>query len=160
MLRLTWAAVLISLLSAAVFAGQLYEMHEAGVQTDKLLSAAKALADAASDTATAAGDQVDAANNFSDTAEDINRGISGAVDQLKAAAKNAKDSIQKTQDSFRADQRAWVGLGEYRIEQFSAKDPFKLAIPFVNSGKSPAVFTEKSILYAISPTYLQGPQKT
>ncbi len=103
MLRLTWAAVVISLVTGLIFAGQLYEMWQAGKQTDKLLSAASDLSGAASDTAAAAGDQVDAADNFSDSAEEINSGVSGAVIQLQSAANNAKKSIEATQEAMRLE---------------------------------------------------------
>jgi hypothetical protein len=38
MLRLTWAAVIVSVLSALVFGGQLYEMITGGTATDKLVN--------------------------------------------------------------------------------------------------------------------------
>lgn len=100
MLRLTGAAIFISVVTGLIFAGQLYEMVEGGKQTDKLLSAAGTQADAASDMADAAGNQVDAADNFSDTAEEINRKIATAVIQLQAAANNAKTGLDTTRDAM------------------------------------------------------------
>jgi hypothetical protein len=41
MLRLTRAAVIISVLTGLIFAGQLYEMITGGTQTDKLVGYAK-----------------------------------------------------------------------------------------------------------------------
>jgi len=67
MVRLTWAAVIISLLSGAVFSGQLYEMISGGTQTDKLVGYAKVQANASSD-------QADAAQQFSDTLRTLTTG--------------------------------------------------------------------------------------
>jgi ABC-type transporter Mla subunit MlaD len=99
MIRLTWAAVLISLLSAIVFGGQLYEMISGGTATDKLVTYAQNQASAGSDIA-------DAAQQFSDTADDTNEAIYGAVEQLEAAAKNTKDAVRNAQTSFHEEQRA------------------------------------------------------
>jgi hypothetical protein len=157
MIWLTAAIAFFGLCSVVVAVLQWRSSEAQGVDAHNLAVAAGNQADAAGDMATAAADQVDAANNFADTAEDINRGVAGAVNQLQAAAKNAKASIQATQDSFRGDQRAWVGVGEYQILQFTAKDPFKMGVPMVNSGKSPAVSTEGALRYLVTPTYLKGP---
>src|SRR5664279_3841873 len=70
-LKLTRIGLFVGVVTLLIFAGQLWEMSQSGKQTDKLIVAAKALANAASDTATAARDQVDAANNFADSAEEI-----------------------------------------------------------------------------------------
>src|ERR1035438_7010908 len=98
MIRLTWAAVIISILSIIVFAGQLYEMIAGGTATDKLVEYTRAQANAGND-------QADAAQQFSDTTEEINAGINSAVDQLESAANNAKASIQATQNAMRLEQR-------------------------------------------------------
>ncbi len=126
------------------------EMVGSGGQTDKLLAYAKVQANAASDIG-------DAAQQFSDTANDTNDRISEAVDQLKAAAENARTTIRNAQSAFQQEQRAWVGLGQYRIDNFDDKNPFKLALPWINSGKTPAVRTETGIAYILSPSRLTGP---
>jgi|NGEPerStandDraft_6_1074524.scaffolds.fasta_scaffold151248_1 hypothetical protein len=148
--RLTRYGLAVTILTGIIFAGQLYEMISGGTQTDKLIRYARTQANAASD-------QADAAQQFSDTTEDINGRMSDAVEQLEAAAKNAKASIEATQKSFRADQRAWVGLGEAQILQFNAKDALKLAVPMVDTGKSPAVSTEGALKYLVTSAYRKGP---
>jgi hypothetical protein len=60
-------------------------------------------------------------------------------------------------NGFREEQRAWVGLGQYRIDHFDDKDAFKLQLPWVNSGKTPAIKTESAVSYIFSPSHLPGP---
>lgn len=146
----TVVIAIVGSIQACIYHQQKTLMQSGGHQTDKLIAAAQ-------DQADAAGDMADASQQFSDTAEDINSRTSDAVEQLKAAANNAKASIEATQKSFRADQRAWVGLGESRVLQFNATDPFKLAIPMVNAGKSPAVRAEGALRYEVRPVLLKGP---
>ncbi|HEY4900037.1 MAG TPA: hypothetical protein VIH91_04375 [Terriglobales bacterium] len=148
MLRLTRAAVVISLVTGLVFAGQLYEMWQAGQQTDKLLSAAKALADAASDTADAARDQVDAANNFADTAEDINKGIANAAIQLQASAENSKRWTNTVQGSMRLDQRAWISATVVG-QTIQTSAPISATLRVQNIGRTPA--TKISGLIKLEP---------
>src|ERR1700686_2566217 len=116
-------SVVVGLLQWRAMNGQLREMHEGGIDTH-------ALADAASN-------QADAAQQFSDTAEDINGGIADAKEQLEAAVKHAKRSIQATQDATRLDQRAWVVVkgisGVPTLNQ-----PLSLNVFFMNTGKTPA----------------------
>jgi hypothetical protein len=130
MLRLTWAAVIVSVLSALVFGGQLYEMITGGTATDNLVKYAGVQANASSD-------QADAAQQFSDTAEDINGRMSDAVEQLAAAAKNAKAGIGATQRAMRLDQRAWVVWKA--IDGAPVLDkPWKIDTYFTNTGRTPA----------------------
>jgi hypothetical protein len=131
--RLTWAAVAISILTALIFAGQLYEMISGGTQTDKLVNYAKTQANASSD-------QADAAQQFSDTAEDINGRMSDTVDQLESAANSAKTSIQATQNALRLDQRAWLTVKTATLEKPPAmNEKLRVSIEVTNSGKTPAI---------------------
>ena len=142
-LNLTRIGLFVGVVTLLIFAGQLWEMSQSGQQTDKLIVAAKALAGAAGDTATAAGDQVDAGNNFADSAEEINRGIVEAVDQLQAAAKNAKTSINATKEAMQLDQRAWVvmrGVGPAP----ELDKPWELHVLFTNTGKTPGKYLQLS----------------
>jgi hypothetical protein len=50
-----------------------------------------------------------------------------------------------------------VGLGQYTVQHFDNKKPFRLAIPFVNSGKTPAISTEEATAYSITDHLLLGP---
>lgn len=78
-------------------------------------------------------------------------------DSVDTADRNTKTTIRNAKESFMAEQRAWVGLGQYRIDNFNDKDPFKMSLPWVNSGKTPAVMTETGVAYSISPSRLTGP---
>lgn len=93
---LRWAkiAVLLSALAAAFVCAQWYEMHKGGEDTHALAQAADTQAKKMTDMSTAADKIREAAQNM--------------VVQDQRIADNAKSSIQATQDSFRADQRAWV----------------------------------------------------
>jgi hypothetical protein len=88
------------------------------------------------------------------TAADASKTAAGAA---LTQATTAQNSLKATIDNFHLDQRAWVGLGEYRIETISDREPFKLALPWVNSGKTPAIETEQAVAYIFSDTYLTGP---
>jgi hypothetical protein len=134
-----WMAVFTVLLAllngvtVVILRNQLKEMHEGGVDTH-------ALAQASSNAADAAADQADASQQFSDTAEDINEGIAGAVDQLEAAADNAKASIKATQDALRLDQRAWVGTEDISSVPTTPETDkvWDVNVSMKNSGKTPA----------------------
>ena len=137
MIRLTWAAVIIAIVTGLIFAGQLYEMISGGTQTNKLVGYANTQANASSD-------QADAAQQFTDTAEDINGGISGAVDQLQAAAENAKASIKATQDALRLEQRAWVFVSGMELKPLVLNDPLVVAYLIKNEGRTPATMRKES----------------
>ncbi len=139
MLRLTQAAITISVITGLIFAGQLYEMWQNGRQTEKLIGAAGTQAEAAGDMANAAGDQVDAADNFADTSEEVNRKISDAVGQLKAAADSANASIKVTQQAIRLDQRAWVAVERIsNTPTLELGKEFEIEVTVKNTGKTPA----------------------
>jgi hypothetical protein len=124
------ATVVIAIFTALTF----YVVLDSSSDTQKLITAAQTQAVAASD-------QADAAQQFSDTTEDINGDINGAVDQLQAAADNARASIEATQDAMRLDQRAWVATSGIastpKLEVKNGRD-FLIQIVFRNTGKTPA----------------------
>jgi hypothetical protein len=171
--RLTWAAVVISILTAFIFAGQLYEMISGGTQTDKLISYAKTQANASSN-------QADAAQQFSDTAEDINGGIADAVgklqtqaNQTETLAKNALSQAKATNDLagaasrsafvseaankqgvdlFKLQNRPWVGVnGEVTFDE--NRSPKWVAAKLKNFGNQPALNTNVSIYVLTMKTY-------
>jgi hypothetical protein len=111
--------------TVVILRNQLKEMHEGGIDTHAL--------------AQAASDQADAAQQFSDTAEDINGDINGAVDQLQAAADNAKVSIQATQTAMRLEQRAWVSILYADLTKEPAvTEPLNITFRLTNTGRTPA----------------------
>lgn len=151
MIRLTWAAVIISVLSFVVFAGQLYEMWAGGTATDKLVEYAKTQANASSDIA-------DAAQQFSDTADDTNASISDATDQLRITANNAKQSLDASIAQFRLEQRAWVGVSSHSVTKFDQNGVIA-AIMLSNTGRTPARNVRVHVRTAAVNTTLDGPSE-
>jgi hypothetical protein len=147
-------AIVILTVGIVIFAGmQWLEMEGAGKQTDKLLDYAKTQASAASDIG-------DAAQQFSDTAEDTNGAVSDAVEQLRIAANNAKESIRATQNAMRLDQRAWIGYQGPSNVSFTEKESLKASLRFANTGKSPARNVRYASKFKTSPTPLTDLLKT
>lgn len=157
MIGLTGAIAFFALCSVIVAVLQWISSNNQGIDAHNLAVAAGHQADAATDMATAAGDQVDAGNNFADSAEEINRGVSGAVNQLQAAAKNTRTAVENAQTSFRDEQRAWVGVSALGTMDFSETKPWNVAIQFFNSGRTPARNVQSSVRYTLSATPLSEP---
>jgi hypothetical protein len=157
MLRLTWAAVTISVLSAFIFAGQLYEMWAGGTQTDKLVNYAKTQSEAADAIAGASSDFTDSAYWIEQHMDDAANAMQDSVD---TAERNARITTKNAQEAFRDDQRAWIGLASSPILVFNNKDPFKMEFRFVNSGKTPGVFCRQGIGYDVSEKFLMGTPST
>lgn len=116
-------------------------------QTDKLVWYAQA--------------QAESSDNFTDSAYWMEQHMDDAAnaiqDSVDTADRNTKLTLRDSQTFFREEQRAWVGLGQYQIQAFDDKNPFKLLLPWTNSGKTPAIKTESAVSYALSPTPLDGP---
>lgn len=109
MVRLTWAAVVISVLSFLVFVGQLYEMWAGGTATDKLVAYARTQANASSDIG-------DAAQEFSDIADEINSEISESRDALNTSNRQNKAALDATIAQMRTQTRLavrpYIGLND------------------------------------------------
>jgi hypothetical protein len=156
MLRLTRAAVVISFLTAFVFAGQLYEMITGSTQTDKLIGYAQTQSTAASDIATASGDFTGSAYWMEQHMDDAATAIQDSVD---TADRNTRTTIQNAQAAFRQDQRAWVGVREVESKEFAEGSIWKVTVHFVNSGKSPARNVQISAMFITSDVPLRGPSE-
>jgi hypothetical protein len=130
------------------------EMRTAGTDTHTLAEAAKKQADKMTDVSDAADKIRQAADNMVTQDQRI---ADNAQHSLDASNKQSKASLDATIQDFQRDQRAWVGLGQYAIQQFDDKQPFKLQLPFVNSGKSPAILTEQCVAFTIVDHRLTGP---
>jgi len=154
MIRLTRAGVIIAIVTGFIFAGQLYEMISGGTQTAKLIKYASTQAKATSDIAQASDDFTDSAYWLEEHMQDAANAMQDSVD---TADRNTKTTIHNAQTAFRDEQRAWVGIGQYTIDHFDNKDAFRLRIPWVNSGKTPAVDTETGVAYTFQPSPMTGP---
>jgi len=144
------ATVVIAIFTALTF----WLVLDSSNDTGKLISAAQTQAAAATNISGAADDFKDSAYWMEQHMDDAANAIQDSVD---TADRSTKATIRNAEKSFRDEQRAWIGLGQFRIDHFDDKDPFKLLIPWVNSGKTPAIKTESAIPYAFPPTRLTGP---
>jgi hypothetical protein len=83
-----------------------------------------------------------------------------AAEDSAYAAQNAADTASKTliftQDSFRDEQRAWIGVPEIKI--VNLPKPAKMNVIFHNSGRTPALHLKRAFGYMISPTLVGGPK--
>jgi hypothetical protein len=149
MLRLTAAAVAISIITGLVFVGQLYEMWQAGKQTDKMIGAANI--------------EARASRCFSKSAEGINTEITDAVTQLgfqvdalrdnvkqtNGLAAATKDGISENRSAIRLENRAWLGVTNETMVQFVPGRPIKLDIFLTNSGRTPANSVQTAVSVSV-----------
>jgi hypothetical protein len=78
-----------------------------------------------------------------------------AADAAKSAADTAASQLEFTQNSFREEQRAWIGVPDIKI--VSLPSPAKMNVIFHNSGRTPALHLRGASAYAISSTFMDGP---
>jgi len=82
-----------------------------------------------------------------------------AQDSLAKSQENFDKSLRETQDSFRNDQRPWIGVSNQVVWIFNAKT-LDAAVEFTNTGKTPARKVQKSISVTVHPLpLLDGPTK-
>jgi hypothetical protein len=122
-----------------VMSDQLRGIQGSSSQTSQLIINAAHQAEKTKDVAEAASRVSSAASAFSDSAKGIELQTQSAVLQFQRLADSAKDSLKTTQDSFRDDQRAWIGI--LRVVPFSLKagEPAKFSVIATNTGRTPAV---------------------
>lgn len=145
MVRLTRYGLAVTILTAFVFAGQLYEMISGGTQTDKLITAAQTQAGAATQISGAADDFKDSAYWMEQHMDDAANAMQDSVD---TADRNTKTTIRNAQDALHLDQRAWVGMTHMELQpaQPIAADTDVLFTAFItNSGKTPALIVKSKI---------------
>jgi hypothetical protein len=144
----------------------LVEIRAGGVDTHNLALAAAIQASHTEEIAQAANNQVDAANEISDAADSFSETAETAVEEFKKAAaesaaasdkvaRNAERTIKQTQESFRDDQRAWVGSTQQSVAVFDEKKGIAIQALFINSGRSPARKVKLQVM--LSPVSLDGP---
>jgi len=149
----------------------LREIHSGGADTHTLAIAAATQASHTREIAQAAQEQVDAADKISDAANSFSATANVAVEEFKRAAaesaaasreaaSNAKNTIKNAQTSFRDDQRAWVGIGPFRVAQFEEQKPLEVDVEILNSGKTPALRVEEWARYKFSSISQLGPMPT
>lgn len=150
-LRWTKAAVFMAALAAFFVCLQWWEMKKGGADTHDL--------------AVSAGNQADRTKDLADRMKEQAEGTKIIADQAvvqadanKRLAQNAVDSLINAKQSFRDEQRAWVGVqGTADSKGFTETEPWKVTIVFFNSGRTPARDVHVSGMYITSPTPLAGP---
>jgi len=140
-----------------IFAGwTLLEIHSGSQDTHTLAVKAGEQATRTGDIAGAANKIATAADKFSGSADSINqqsiravKAIENASAQSSAAsrqaAKNAEATIKTAQDSFRDEQRAWVGAVMVTNIKMEVNQPISFMAVLTNSGKTPALHVKSLI---------------
>jgi hypothetical protein len=81
-----------------------------------------------------------------------------AQSALSASQRNFEQSSKSTEETFRAEQRAWIGvLATVDSTGFTEKEIWKVKVIFFNSGKTPARKVQTSGMYITSPVPIPGP---
>jgi hypothetical protein len=126
-------------------------------QTERLITAANTQARAAKEMTAAVKEQAKSAGEFAQSANNINEQTALAVKNFGRMAKASEDNIKATQQSFRDDQRAWVGLENFSLTAF---EPGKITITAtaINSGKTPALAMFSSNKMTVLPVRLSAPE--
>jgi hypothetical protein len=118
--------------------------------------------------AQAADTQAKKMGNMSDAADRIRQAAEGMVTQeqriadnartaLNASNRQSKTALDATIESSRLDQRAWIGVDQLVPQEFSETKGIRVAIVFLNSGKTPARNVQIAVRYRTSPTPIDGP---
>jgi hypothetical protein len=141
------ASVLVNLIIAYFYFGQLTEMR---VATEASTKAASLASDALE---LNSGD-------FERTMRQLRYQTKAQVDSANAAkdtSKTAVDSIKKSRDAFRDDQRAWLGMVGEHVSQFERGKPIGITVEFFNSGRTPARKVYVHTMMTLSAKPLTGP---
>lgn len=142
------------LTSVLVAFGTLFYAAAAVLQVYIMREAARSSSEQTARLIEAANKNAAAAKSFSNTATSVDARIKDAEADFRRLSRSTEESLKATQNSFRADQRAWVGVGDYSTPQLDPKEPFKFDIPLLNTGKTPAIRAERAVAYQISPTLI------
>jgi hypothetical protein len=140
---------------------QWYEMCNSGMQTDKIIAADERLAKANERFATSM--ETTATNSktaFDATLAEMQK-QSGAMRDAAGASKSqsdtARNELSTTIDNARFDQRAWLGIADFKVIEFEKGKTFKVDVGVSNSGKTPALDISQASNYILSPTKILGP---
>jgi hypothetical protein len=137
---------------------QWQEMKGSGEQTDRLIGLYR---QQVAQLTKQAGDTHELAMQAKNQADQTKTIADQAIVQAntnKQLAQNAVDSLANSKQSFRAEQRAWVGVqGTSDSKGFTEKDVWQITVVFFNSGRTPARNVQTSGMYTTSPIPLSGP---
>jgi hypothetical protein len=115
----------------------LTEIRNGKADTNRIITASETQAYAAQKIAGASDRNAAAAESFSTSAGNINIGLSNAVQKLEAQTVSSNKALQATIDNFHQEQRAWLNA-QVAIGIPKSDVPYKIQIPILNSGKTPA----------------------
>jgi hypothetical protein len=163
--RTAWATIAIAfftlvqvgvgIVTWTVLNGQLKEMHDSSTDTHTLAQAADSQAKKMTDVSTAADKIRQAADNM--VAQD-QRIADNAQKAMDASNRQSHASLDATIAASTLDQRAWIGIGAFRVVQFD-KDVLKIDIEVRNSGKTPALDVSEAAKYGYNFSLDPGPQE-
>ena len=154
---ITAVLAVIGFFQYTVYKQQKAIMESSGQQTQQLVDAANIQACAATKNAASA-------DRFAISADGINQHTADAVSDFSRLAKASEDAasraseaIKSTRESFQQDQRAWIGVSEFRTINFDEVNGVQVDVSLINSGKTPARSVEQADGYSIPFTAISGP---
>lgn len=150
-----WLIVLLTAVIAATSYLQWHEIRSGSTDTHTLAQAADTQAKKMADMSTAADKIRQAADNMVIQDQRIADNARTAMD---GSNKQSKTALDATIAASTLDQRAWIGVGAFRVVQFD-KDGFKVDIEIRNSGKTPALDVSETMNYGWNFSLESGPQE-
>lgn len=157
--RLAFYVTFVGLLGAAltirVLTYTLQEMQSGSEDTHELAIAAKIQAQKMQSMSTAA-DKIRKASE--DMVGQDQRIADSTQKAMNASNTQSKTALDATIAASALDERAWIGIGAFRVIQFD-KDGFKVDIEMRNSGKTPALDVSESAKYGWNFSLDNGPQE-
>jgi hypothetical protein len=153
----TGALVICSVLSGGVSAYQAHVARLNATAASDNAIAAKSQADAAKAQADSAKAQVDEMKKSGTDTHDLAEQAESQTKLTSRLTENARESLINTQSAFRDDQRAWVGIGIFRVVQFETEKPIKIEVQIKNTGKTPALHIEEWLNFKFSSIAEIGP---
>jgi hypothetical protein len=75
----------------------------------------------------------------------------------ETTARVTERSVKDSHDAFLQDQRAWIGVDEFRTLAFDETHGVAVDVKLINSGKTPGRNLQQCVGYRMSPTAIPGP---
>ncbi len=154
-LRWTIVIVAVNALTCLFIGLQWHEIKSGSSDTHTLAEQAKKQADKMSNMSDAADKIRAAAENMVIQDQRIADNAHTAMD---ASNKQSKVALDATISASKLDQRAWIGVGDFRVTQFEKDKSFKIDVEIKNSGKTPALDMTDGMRYGIEPSSIFGPR--
>ncbi len=138
--------------------------RDTSAQIDKLVGATNSSIDksvqasskAISDTIQKNKESIEAA--LAQNRSELQESIRQAKNSLEASERQSKSALDLTIANTRADQRAWLGVHEARLDRLQENTPLGISIQFLNTGKTPALHVTQGTNFRPTAQFFQGPQ--